>query len=185
MWKALKHFLPRLQGHHVLVRCDNTTAVAHIHRQGWMRSSKLHALAHKLLVWSRQHFLSLRATHVPGVLNRGADLLSRGNPLYGEWRLHPQIVGLLWERFGQADVDLFASRENAHCPMFFSLQDEDAPLDVDALAQPWPNVLLYAFPPLCLITPILVRVKEQGLRLILIAPRWPRAPWLAEISWML
>lgn len=181
VWKALKHFLPRLQGHHVLVRCDNTTAVAHINRQGGMRSSKLHALAHQLLVWSRQHFLSLRATHVPGVLNRGADLLSRGNPLYGEWRLHPQIVGLLWKRFGQADVDLFASRENAHCPMFFSLQDEDAPLGVDALAHPWPNVLLYAFPPLCLITPTLFRVKEQGLRLILIAPRWPRAPWLAEI----
>ncbi|KAL0201455.1 hypothetical protein M9458_004642, partial [Cirrhinus mrigala] len=63
VWKALKHFLPRLQGHHVLVRCDNTTAVAHINHQGGMRSSKLHALAHKLRVWSRRHFLSLRATH--------------------------------------------------------------------------------------------------------------------------
>ncbi|KAL0194774.1 hypothetical protein M9458_008346, partial [Cirrhinus mrigala] len=162
VWKALKHFLPRLQGHHVLVRCDNTTAVAHINRQGGMRSSKLHALAHKLLVWSRRHFLSLRATHVPGILNRGADLLSRGNPLYGEWRLHPQTVDLLWARFGQAAVDLFASRENVHCPMFFSLRDDDA--------HPWPNVLLYAFPPLCLISPTLARVKEQSLTLILIAP---------------
>ncbi|KAI5103666.1 hypothetical protein C0J45_7247 [Silurus meridionalis] len=90
--KALKHFLPRLQGHHVLVRCDNTTAVAHINRQGGMCSSKLSALAHKLLVWSTRHFLLLRATHVPGVLNRGADLLSRGNPLYGGWHLHPQIL---------------------------------------------------------------------------------------------
>lgn len=26
--KALKHFLPHLQGYHVLVPCDNTTAVA-------------------------------------------------------------------------------------------------------------------------------------------------------------
>ncbi|XP_051994281.1 uncharacterized protein LOC127652201 [Xyrauchen texanus] len=181
VWKALNHFLPRLQGHHVLVRCDNTTAVAHINRQGGMRSPKLHALAHRLLVWSRRHFLSLRATHVPGVLNRGADLLSRGNPLYGDWRLHPQIVGMLWEKFGKANVDLFASRENSHCPMFFSLKDEDAPLGVDALAHPWPKVLLYAFPPLCLLIPTLARVREQGLSLILIAPRWPKAPWLAEI----
>ncbi|KAL0187988.1 hypothetical protein M9458_015087 [Cirrhinus mrigala] len=168
-------------GHHVLVRCDNTTAVAHINRQGWMRSFKLHALAHKLLVWSRRHFLSLRVTHVPGILNRGADVLSRGNPLYGEWRLHPQIVDLLWERFSRAAVDLFASRKNTNCPMFFSLRDNNAPLGVDALAHPWPNVLLYAFPPLCLISPTLARVKEQSLTLILIAPRWPKSPWLAEI----
>lgn len=127
VWKALNHFLPRLQGHHVLVRCDNTTAVAYINRQGGVRSSKLHALAYKLLVWSRRVFLSLRATHVPGLLNRGADLLSRGNPIYGDWRLHPQIVDMLWMRFGQATVDLFASRENYHCPMFFSLKDVDAP----------------------------------------------------------
>ncbi|GAA6106201.1 uncharacterized protein LOC113086839, partial [Tachysurus ichikawai] len=145
-------------GHHVLVRCDNRTAVAHINRQGSMRSSKLHALAHKLLVWSTRHFLSLWATHIPGFLNRGADLLSRGNPLYGEWRLHPQIVRLLWKRFGQTAVDLFASCENAHCPMFFSLREEDAPLGVDALAHPWPSALLYTFPPLCLISPTLARV---------------------------
>lgn len=151
VWKALNHFLPRLQGHHVLVRCDNTTAVAYINRQGGVRSSKLHALAYKLLVWSRRVFLTLRATHVPGLLNRGADLLSRGNPIYGDWRLHPQIVDMLWMRFGQATVDLFASHENYHCPMFFSLKDVDAPLGVDALAHPWPRVLLYAFPPLCLI----------------------------------
>jgi hypothetical protein len=181
IWKALNHFLPRLQGHHVLVRCDNTTAVAYINRQGGMRSSKLHALAYKLLVWSRRVFLSLRATHVPGILNRGADLLSRGNPIYGDWRLHPQIVEMLWMRFGRASVDLFASRENYHCPMFFSLRDMDAPLGIDALAHPWPRVLLYAFPPLCLILPTLARVREQGLSLILIAPRWPKAPWLAEI----
>ncbi|XDV15041.1 hypothetical protein PO909_015189 [Leuciscus waleckii] len=64
IWKALNHFLPRLQGHPVLVRCDNTTAVAYINRQGGMRSSKLHALAYRLLVWSRRVFLSLRVTHV-------------------------------------------------------------------------------------------------------------------------
>lgn len=62
--------------------------------------------------------------------------------------------------------------------MFFLLQDEDVPLSVDALAHPWPDVLLYAFPPLCLITPTLARVRDQSLTLILIAPK---APWLTEI----
>ncbi|KAK0156161.1 hypothetical protein N1851_000559 [Merluccius polli] len=29
--------------------------------------------------------LSLRAPYVPGVLNLGADLLSRGNPCFNDW----------------------------------------------------------------------------------------------------
>ncbi len=94
-----------------------------------MHSSRLHALAHRLLVWSGQHLLSLQAAHVPGVLNMGADLLTRGNPLYGDWRLHPQIVSaMLCKRFGQADVDLFTSCENTHCSMFFSLEVFTSPL---------------------------------------------------------
>ncbi|KAL0199690.1 hypothetical protein M9458_002877, partial [Cirrhinus mrigala] len=154
---ALKHFRPFLEGFHVLVRTDNTTVVAYINRQGGTRSLQLHNLARKLIVWSAAHFSSLRATHVPGVLNVGADLLSRGNPLYGEWVLHPQVVNQIWEIYGKAAVDLFASRANAKCPLYFSLRDENAPLGVDALAHPWPNVLLYAFPPLSLISPTLDR----------------------------
>lgn len=49
---------------------------------------------------------------------------------------------------GNLTVNLFATHENAHCPLYFTLQGRDAPLCVDALADPWPNMLLYAFPPL-------------------------------------
>ncbi|KAL7864410.1 hypothetical protein AOLI_G00158300 [Acnodon oligacanthus] len=135
----------------------------HINRQGGTHSLQLHRLTRKLLLWCGMRFLSLRATHVPGVLNRGADLLSRGNPLYGDWRLHPQVVTQLWQRYGQAAVDLFASRENAHCPLYFSLLDGNAPLSVDALAHPWPNAYRRTFPPLSLISPTLVSVRDQGL----------------------
>ncbi|KAI2647029.1 Transposon Ty3-G Gag-Pol polyprotein [Labeo rohita] len=55
VFRALKHFLPDLIGHHVLVRTDNT--------------------ADKLL--------SLRAVHVPGHLNMGADILLRQGPRPG------------------------------------------------------------------------------------------------------
>lgn len=182
---ALKHFLPFLQGSHVLVRSDNSTTVAYINRQGGTRSLRLHKLAHSIIIWSSAHFPSLRATHVPGRLNTGADLLSRGNPVYGEWVLNRQVVRQVWERYGQASVDLFASRANAQCPLFFSLAHDDAPLGVDALAHPWPNALLYAFPPLCLISPTLERAREQRLSIILIAPRWPEKHWLAEIIQLL
>ncbi|XP_038153414.1 uncharacterized protein LOC119791417 [Cyprinodon tularosa] len=178
---ALKHFMPYVMGRHVLVKTDNSTVVAYINRQGGTRSLQLHRLARDIIMWSSTRVLSLRATHVAGILNRGADLLSRGNPLYGEWKLHPQVVEQIWQRYGRAAVDLFASWENTHCPLFFSLSDPDAPLGMDALAHPWPDALLYAFPPLSLISPTLVRVREQGLSLILVAPWWPSKPWVAEI----
>ncbi|KAF0046097.1 hypothetical protein F2P81_002626 [Scophthalmus maximus] len=108
---SLKHFVHFLQGRHVLVKTDNSTVVAYINRQGGTRSLQLHGLARKVILWSNNRLLSLRATYVPGVLNRGADLLSRGNPLYGEWALHPQVVEQIWLRYGQAAVDLFASQE--------------------------------------------------------------------------
>lgn len=146
-----------------------------------MHSSKLHTLAHKLLAWSRRLFLSLRAIHVPGILKRETDLILSGNPLDGHWRLHPQAGGFLWQRFSKAAMALFASRNNARCPMFFLLRDEDAPLSVDELAHPWSQVLLYVIPPLCLIVPSLARLRDQNLTLILKVPRWPKAPWLVEI----
>ncbi len=74
-------------------------------------------LARHLLLWSQKHLRSLRAIHIPGLLNRAADELSQA-ALPGEWRLHPQTVQLMWRRFGPAQVDLFASLETSHCQCF-------------------------------------------------------------------
>ena len=45
-------------------------------------------------------------------------------------------------------MDLFASEESAHCPLFFSWTEVTVPLGQDALAHDWPQSPLYAFPPL-------------------------------------
>ncbi len=66
---ALKYFLPVLGGYHIIVRTDNMAVVSHINRQGGSRSRTLDRLVRHLLLWSQDKFLSLRAVHVPGVLN--------------------------------------------------------------------------------------------------------------------
>ena len=66
-----------LLGQHVLVCSDNMCIIVHINKQG------------------RTHFLplpSLRAMHITGILNGGADLLSRGFPLVRELRLRSNVV---------------------------------------------------------------------------------------------
>ena len=42
---ALKHFLPRLKGQHVIVRTDSTVTAAYINRQGGLGSPTLCKLA--------------------------------------------------------------------------------------------------------------------------------------------
>ncbi len=50
---------------------------------------------------------------------------------------------------------------------------------------PWPNVSLYAFPPIKLIPAVLCRVKVSGARLLLIAPFLPSLTWFSELTLLL
>ena len=96
-----------------------------------------------------------------------------------ESRPHPQ--------FGRAEVDLFASRRNCQCTLWFSMARRDnPPLRVNAFAHElWPRKLLYAFPPLRLIPPLLGRVRRERLSVILVAPDRRGAPWFAEVTQMM
>ncbi len=95
-------FLPILQGHYIIVRTDNMAVVSHINRQGGSRSRTLDRIARRLLLWSQYKFLSLRAVHVPGILNLAADFLSRQKLRPGEWMLNRQTVSQIWDLFGEA-----------------------------------------------------------------------------------
>ncbi len=134
-----------------------------------------------LLLWSQYKFLSLRAVHVPGILNLAADFLSRQKLRPGEWTLNRQTVSQIWDLFGKAEVDLFASQESSQCPLWFSLSFPTT-LGIDAFAHPWPNVMLYAFLPIKLIPAVLCRVKVSSARLLLIAPFWPSQTWFSELT---
>ena len=114
---ALKRFLPLIWDHHVLVRSDNMSVVSCVNRQGSVRSRNLCKLTERLLVWAHHSLRSLRAAHVLGHLNVGPDRLSRDIIPPGEWSLHPQTVQSLWRLFSRAKVNLFASKDNTHCPL--------------------------------------------------------------------
>ncbi|KAL0159179.1 hypothetical protein M9458_042904, partial [Cirrhinus mrigala] len=141
VFRALKYFLPDLRDRHVLVCTDSTAVVYYINHQGGLRLRPLYKLAHQILVWSQGKLLSLRAVHIPGHPNVGADVL--------EWMLHPEVVEQIWKIFGPAQVDLFATRENT--------QFHPAPLGLDAMVQTWPRLRLYALPPIALLPGVLER----------------------------
>ncbi|KAK2921855.1 hypothetical protein Q8A73_001340 [Channa argus] len=135
VWNVLQHFAPVLLDCHVLVHTDNTTTASYINRQGGVRSSRLLSIARRLLLWAHSHLRSIRAVYIPGVLNTAADTMSRGGPRPGEWVLHTELVQEVWSRFGRAEVDLFAAKGNAQCPLWFSLRARDSP-------PPWGGCIL-------------------------------------------
>ncbi len=100
---------------------------------------RLCMLANNLLVWAQNNLRSLKAMHVQGKMNQGADMLLRKNVSSEEWTLHRLTVQKIWEIFA-SKIDLFASKDNSHCPIFFTRS-------TDALAHEWPILPLYAFPP--------------------------------------
>ncbi len=144
-------------------------------------SRTLDRLARRLLLWSQDKFLSLRAVHVPGILNLAAHFLSRQKLRPGEWMLNRQTISQIWDLFGKAEVDLFASQESSQCPLWFSLSFPTT-LGIDAFAHPWPNVSLYACPPIKLIPAVLCRVKVSSAHLLLIAPYWPSQTRFSELT---
>ncbi len=168
----------------MLVRSDNTSVVSYINHQGGLRSRPLCKLVCQILLWSQGKLLSLRATFIPVAHNIGADILSRQGLRPGEWRLHPEVVELIWKEFGQAQVDLFASRETSHCPLWFSLT-HPAPLGLDAMTQTCQRLRLYAFPPIALLPGVLERVRRDRVPLLLIAPRWPGRVWFPDLLFLL
>lgn len=74
-------------------------------------------------------------------LNCGLDLLS-WQEVPGERRLHSQTVMMIFKRL---EVDLFASEENIHCPIFCSMLHAD--LGMGALMHKWQRTHKNAFPP--------------------------------------
>ncbi len=97
LFLALIHFLPSLRGCHVIVRTDNMAVASNINRQGGSRSRTLNRHARRLLLWTQDKFLSLRAVHVPGVLNLAANFRSRQKLRSGEWMLNHQTVAQIWD----------------------------------------------------------------------------------------
>ena len=81
---------------------------------------------------------------------------------------------MLWSIFGRAEVNLFASEDNAHCPIYFTKNN-------DALAHDWPRRPLYAFPPISLLPQVIKRIRETKCAMLLVAPLWRNQTWFSEL----
>ncbi len=103
---ALGNSLPNLADRHILVRTDNVVAAPYMNRKGGLTSLLLCKVSHNLLTWAQPHILSLKAVHLLGLQTQAADMLSRGGPWPEEWRLHPDVVKIIWDHFWDGKKNL-------------------------------------------------------------------------------
>jgi hypothetical protein len=76
-------------------------------------------------------------------------------------------------------VDLFAHNKNNKLPRFVAMEGPLAQgaSAVDAFQQDWGSGLPYMFPPVQLLLRVLAKVRDENVRAVLVAPKWPSQPW--------
>ena len=181
VYRALLDLQQIVQGQSVRIMTDSISAAAYIRRQGGTRSLTLYQEARRLLLWCRDHQVTLTPHFLPGHLNVLADLQSRPHQVLStEWTLHHSVFARLLTHFPAVEIDLFATRLNHRLPRFVSPFPDPQAVDSDALTMSWSGLQAYAFPPFAILPEVLRKVATSNMTCILIAPWWPTQAWFPE-----
>ncbi|GFO45303.1 reverse transcriptase/ribonuclease h/methyltransferase [Plakobranchus ocellatus] len=103
-----------------------------------------------------------------------------------EWRLNPNLLQPALRLLNaHPSVDLFASRLNHQFSRFVSYRPDPDAFAVDAFHLSWSKLNFYAFPPFCLLSRVLQKIKMEKATGTLVAPLWPTQPFFPILLKML
>ena len=169
----------------VLLKIDNTMAVAYINNQGGTVSKELVSLTRDLWMWCLERNIHIQAQHLPGIMNDVADRELRSMKDRSDWKLNRSIFLEINEIYGPLEVDLFVSRLTNQCHHYFSWRPDPFAVATDAFLQDWTRVKGFANPPWNLIPRVLMKAQCQGADIILVTPVWKTQPWYPLLLSML
>lgn len=181
-FQALLAFRHLIAGTSVLLRLDNTTAVAYVRKQGGTKSLSLLQEVEPIMVWAQKNLINLTATYVPGILNVQADFLSRVHLDNNEWSLHEDVFKWILTLGISPEVDLFASPYNKKLARYYTRFRDPQAYGIDALTEHWWFHRAYAFPPTPIIFQFLQRLRWEEVEIVAIIPYWPNRPWFPLLS---
>jgi len=179
----------QIRGRTVRFLLDNSTAVAYLNKQGGTRSQYMLNETRRVLTALVNLEVTPVACHIAGALNVLADLASRqGQVIATEWRLSDEVFRWIGDAspWGGPQTELFANSSNHHLKRYISPCPDERAIGVDALVAPWPDQVLYAFPPAVILDKVVARLLvEKQRRVLLVAPWLPSAPWFPSLNSML
>lgn len=160
----------------ILLRCDNTTAVAYINNHGGCRGTRAHQIAKEIWQFCERRKIIIFASYIHTSLNFRADALSREDRDMSDFMLNTRIFKYICQSFFYPNIDLFASNHTKQCTKFYSWFPCPGSSGCDAFTIKW-NDMFYAFPPFCLLPKVLQKIIVDNVSGIVIAPYWPSQPW--------
>ncbi|XP_061707802.1 uncharacterized protein LOC133518191 [Cydia pomonella] len=158
---GLKSFALNETNCFILLRIDNTTAISYINRMGGIQFPYLNDLSRQIWQWCEMRDIILYASYVNTKDNRADEASRKSNP-DTEWELSNQAFQTIVRRFGQPEIDIFASRSNTKCDKFVSWFQEPDAFAVDAFTLNWSQHFFYAFPPFCLLLKCIRKIIDDN-----------------------
>lgn len=174
---GLKCFAEKLRSNDILLRIDNTTAIAYINKMGGIRFKRLSKLAKQIWEWCEERDLWVFASYIRSKENVEADFESRRLEPETEFALSNKFFQTIVQRFGKPNIDLFASRTNTKCTRYVSWIRDPGAIAIDAFTIDWRPFHFYAFPPFSIILRVLEKIRAEGSRGIVVVPKWPAQAW--------
>ena len=178
---AFKCFFREERSIHILLKMDNTSAIAYINKKGGTVSPTLNKLNKEFWLWCMERDITVQAQHLAGALNCTADAESRVMRDRSDWMLNPSVFQAINHRLGPLEVDLFASRLTAQLRSFVSWRPDPEAIATDAFTMTWTGLKAYANPPWSLVGRVLSQVHQQKADLILVAPVWKAQTWYPTV----
>ena len=181
--RALQSWAASLAGRRVLVRCDNTQAVAAITR-GSTRVAEGRLIARQIAALAIQFGFEVRAEHIRGVDNGRADRLSRqlSSARDQNLQLKPSIFrelcgGGRYSPSVDCCCDPRGSNAQPGCRSFFSAVNSVLGREADLAGQ-----VLWAFPPQELVGEVLSVIEravvlDSSTRATVVVPDWRARGW--------
>ena len=167
---VLEYFVPCLRDIHVQLSVDNSAAVSYLNHAGRTRSQALSDLAITIWEWCLQRKLYLSAIHIPDIVNKTPDGISRQKLERTEWILDSNVFHQIAGVYQQRQVDLFASHQNHQLPNYFSWIQDPQAVRTYPFSISWKFKLCYLFPPFPLIQKCIQKIKQDQTDALLITP---------------
>ena len=179
---AVQSFAPYLKGNRLLLRCDNTTAVANIRDMGTMLSPIRDSVCRKLWRTLYEQDCWLSINFIRGVQNWRADLASRYFNSRPKWAMPKPTFLKLAQLFRCPSMDLFASRLNKKLNRYVSWTPDPFCIEVDAFYFDLSAEFPYIYPPFNLLNRCLAKLQEDEVhRALVMFPLWPNQPWFPQL----
>lgn len=176
-FNALQCFASDLRDCDILLRVDNTTALAYINKFGSVQFPHLSDISRQIWRWCEDRNIFIFASYISSLQNSIADAESRIRDPDTEWTLSEEAFHRVSRTFGPFDVDLFASQINNKCDAYVSWFPDPGSVAVDAFTLSWRRLSFYAFPPFILLPRVLRKLVDDEATGTLVVPWWPSQPW--------